>query len=848
MNGADSRVPEPDNLRGFYAYKNTFDDSSVWLDVPKQVTFINNNDPYAYPSSPELRDIASTPRQPEQFADAFSPDAWSMSDTFQQSTPVSQVHGLEALSAAASGDRLNFLPPNPAREPDHSHRMSYSPAEEQTSFRKPASIPPNLPRTVASPPNSLSSSSNSNLNFILNPSSTASPSIDPNLRSSFEPRSQSSSDRPKSGPRDLHAARAEGDHEIAFLLRHFSETPGQWMDLFDRGTFFSSYVPVKALKNPLLKYAAIAYAAKHLGRIKGRKTILGGSSSRQANMELYPDCDKVDWYYKGAKYYDKAISLLMEALKEDRGDVSLSNQDAGVQWQTVEVSENGEDDRRKRRRVGDGQLSRTRSDELLAATAILCVYEFLDASGAAWSRHLNGTKSLLDIAEVGMMPVYSNGLISQRQRLHPSKARRATFWNFARQDFLAAFINQGSTRLDTEDLVIWKDAGLLLDDEGFVQPSSTTNSVYPDDYSDGHGDNDDDDATMMHEDMISNALVWLLSKIVNFTAAGDAIYGPSEKPPSYMGVNQETLLQRWHELARELEVWHARLPSTFKPCARLEPSSTSAFFSSSSSSSSSHFQRSSHHHFSQADITTNTAASMASPSASSSISCQYPNQTYQLPPAATTATSSASSASSSPPWSIFPEIWYSLPMCASTMQSYHMARILLLINKPQISTALPQSRSSPLSATLGHTPIPPPGGPQGSQTPSNSITSPPAAHNASSSTPGPMPLPRSQITTTNTISTRLHSYRSISSSIQKHSYAICGIASSRSTDSVRIHGLQPLFVAGQCFCGPSGDERERERQGVVALLEEVERDTGWAVGYRVGQLKREWGGLEDDGA
>ena len=36
-------------------------------------------------------------------------------------------------------------------------------------------------------------------------------------------------------------------------------------------------------------------------------------------------------------------------------------------------------------------------------TAILCVYEFLSATGAAWSRHLSGATSLLYIAKVGMM-------------------------------------------------------------------------------------------------------------------------------------------------------------------------------------------------------------------------------------------------------------------------------------------------------------------------------------------------------------------------------------------------------------------------------------------------------------
>jgi hypothetical protein len=80
------------------------------------------------------------------------------------------------------------------------------------------------------------------------------------------------------------------------------------------------------------------------------------------------------------------------------------------------------------------------ADETLAAAAILCVYEFLDNANTAWARHLSGTKSLFDMAEnEGMMPVQSPtspGAISQR--IKPSRARKATFWNFARQDFLAA--------------------------------------------------------------------------------------------------------------------------------------------------------------------------------------------------------------------------------------------------------------------------------------------------------------------------------------------------------------------------------------------------------------------------
>lgn len=214
------------------------------------------------------------------------------------------------------------------------------------------------------------------------------------------------------------------------------------MDLFDHGMYFAYYVPVKALSNPLLKYAACAYAAKHLGRVKGAKAISGGLCSTQASMELWPDAEKVDWYWYGAKYYDKAISLLMDALQQDPSSTPLPSPGTTLnQWQGQDGHDDDNLSRRKRQRTSDGRIASTCSDELLAATAILCAYEFLDASGAAWNRHLSGTKSLLDIAEVGMMPLeaqFAPGSYQYPRCGRPTKARKAIFWNFARQDFLAA--------------------------------------------------------------------------------------------------------------------------------------------------------------------------------------------------------------------------------------------------------------------------------------------------------------------------------------------------------------------------------------------------------------------------
>lgn len=215
------------------------------------------------------------------------------------------------------------------------------------------------------------------------------------------------------------------------------------MDLFDLGTYFASCVPVRARLNPLLKYAACAYAAKQLGRVKGAKAKMGGVCSRQAIMELWHDKD-TDFAWIGAKYYEKAIQLLMKELQPDaEAPPPLSTPEAFGQWQANELCDDAENPRKRRRRVSNSRLSRgVHSDEILAATAILSVYEFLDATGPAWSRHLSGVKTLLDVAEVGIMPLEhqsSDGDSPYQYKMSRlSRARKAAFWNFARQDYLAA--------------------------------------------------------------------------------------------------------------------------------------------------------------------------------------------------------------------------------------------------------------------------------------------------------------------------------------------------------------------------------------------------------------------------
>jgi len=96
--------------------------------------------------------------------------------------------------------------------------------------------------------------------------------------------------------------------------------------------------------------------------------------------------------------------------------------------------------------------------------------------------------------------------------------------------------------------------------------------------------------------------------------------------------------------------------------------------------------------------------------------------------------------------SMFTEVWYSIPMCASTMQTYHMSQILLFMNKPHEST-------------LG----------------------------------------------CNTVVTRMNYYQFVQANCQNHSREIVGISLARPDKAVRIYSVQPLFTAGQCL----SNDRER---------------------------------------
>lgn len=464
-------------------------------------------DPYAVSSSPEVEDEA-TGHAPDIHESGIERAEEHLSQTSNET----YTGGLEGLTATA------WYPPSEYNTL-HQSNLSYP---DDSSIHLPrrgeATSAEFLPQSQTILPPATGA-----LGFILNPSATLPPTVAPAETLHGVPDVVHVAQGSSATRKAQFRAGTETSHKTAFLLRHFSEVTGRWyvfslnsmnapshasrMDLFDQTTFFGSHIPVKSISNPLLKHSACAYAAKQLGRVNGAKAIVGGLSSRQASMEQWDSLGQEDWTLLAAQHYDHAISLLLEALHWDQ-DSSEADSPGTIdkRYYAPRTLDGMVNERKLRRRKFGSAQSTARSDDVLAATAILCEYESLDASTAAWTRHLSGTKTLLDVVEVGVMPldvaISPEAFSIPSPRTKPSQARKAIFWNFARQDLFAAFMHECRTRLDTDDVSMWKEAGLLLDEHDLVVPSNTAEVDLPEE-------------DFMREDMSGNALIWLVSKMVN---------------------------------------------------------------------------------------------------------------------------------------------------------------------------------------------------------------------------------------------------------------------------------------------------------------------------------------------
>jgi len=154
----------------------------------------------------------------------------------------------------------------------------------------------------------------------------------------------------------------EREHEMAYLIRHFTESIGPWMDLFDEEKHFAQSVPLKALRDALLRNAIAAVAAKQLGRTKGQKPFVGKQCQKPATMEVLEDDTGIDWFYKAANYYDKAIAFSRAYLQSLSGDLKT--------------------------RVPPTASSLANSDDLLVAVSIFSLYESLDNLEMGWLQYV----------------------------------------------------------------------------------------------------------------------------------------------------------------------------------------------------------------------------------------------------------------------------------------------------------------------------------------------------------------------------------------------------------------------------------------------------------------------------
>lgn len=153
MNGGEDAITgeRSGRLGAFFAYRNTFDESSVWVDVPKDgasyfaeemtrikineaihlftVTFYNVIDPYNMEATPE----------PEQLTDSSLPATTRdvTDDTAHNRPSFEEAPGLEALSTAATTNM---------------------------EYMRQLSVPLQSPRGINTPQHSVN-----NIDFILNP-------------------------------------------------------------------------------------------------------------------------------------------------------------------------------------------------------------------------------------------------------------------------------------------------------------------------------------------------------------------------------------------------------------------------------------------------------------------------------------------------------------------------------------------------------------------------------------------------------------------------------------------------------------------------------------------------------
>lgn len=163
-----------------------------------------------------------------------------------------------------------------------------------------------------------------------------------------------------------------------------------------------------------------------------------------------------------------------------------------------------------------------------------------------------------------------NSLFESLLRLHQTEPTtfshgiRASFWNFARQDYLGSYFTRSETHLDPRNLPLWRAAGISIDEqEKFHMVDSGSIGLSLD-------------------DQAANGLSWLVSKVVNFLAkskqsqiaqwTGSPPGNVSETPGASPDASEQTYpnTNTWLDLSFEFQTWFEGVPETFRPCVRIE--------------------------------------------------------------------------------------------------------------------------------------------------------------------------------------------------------------------------------------------------------------------------------------
>ncbi|KIW10308.1 hypothetical protein PV08_11270 [Exophiala spinifera] len=442
-------------------------------------------------------------------------------------------------------------------------------------------------------------------------------------RSSVYDSSEGGRKRPEYSQKYLH----ERTTELAALTRHFVQVVSPSMDLFDLDTYFSRIVPLKAVQNVMLRSAMAAVAANQIGQLLAKGVTKTDLQHLVPLLGENGGLQETDWFYKAANYYDRGISYLRIFLQRWLSDTSNEMTGHTSKYPSRRFSDGSSKESstlsapNKRRRISEQSSAGADMEALVAAISVFSLYESLDNPTKDWSQHLDGFKALLDTK------ILPQAVTTPGPKASPfisMKASRAAFWNFARADYLAAYINRSKTRLDPDNLLVWKALGLPITDEGglvYNDPSTPTNAMVS--YQ-----------TRDREDMVSCALIWIVLRVMNFlaphddhnpeTAAGtpnnvfDSPGTLAFRSPSETGASTpiQGRIARWKQLRRQLEDWYDNLPFTFQPYAMMGAAS------------------------------------------------QHP---YDQPPETRPR---------------FTRIFFSVPMCAAALQLYHFAQILLLLNQP----------------------------------------------------------------------------------------------------------------------------------------------------------------------